>query len=199
MFPIYCVVRLHFPRVYAVRQWAPGHTTPMASDQFGYLSWLWKVYSFSQEELLEGIGLDSLCFIRILNMGFRLACVGCFNSIWLFPVYMTSEQDPELKTDDDRIREVSVNTMIPGDIRFVATVIAAYIFFGYTFYTIFKEFDWFITQRHLWLRKFHSRNYTVLVRNIPDEMRSDDALKKHFQTLYGRDKGKNMRAIHMHV
>jgi hypothetical protein len=188
-FPIYCFVRLRYPHVYAIRQWSPYCKSPLASNQFGYISWLWKVYSFSQEELLEGIGLDAVCFIRILNMGFRLACVGCFNSIWLFPVYMTSEQDTDIPVSDD-VKEVSVNTMRPGDTRFVATVVASYIFFGYTLYTIFNEFQWFITQRHLWLRQFNQRNYTVLVRNIPEGMRSDEALMKHFQTLYGVEKGK---------
>jgi hypothetical protein len=69
--------------------------------------------------------------------------------------------------------------------------LAAYIFFGYTMFSILKDFRWFIALRHDWLRLFNCRNYTILIRNIPEELRSDNLLTKHFQGLYGKDRGKN--------
>ncbi|KAI2493116.1 hypothetical protein MHU86_21421 [Fragilaria crotonensis] len=61
-FIIYCFLRKRIPRTFAVRQWIPKIETPLAQDQFGYISWIWKVYSFSEEQLLETIGFDALCF-----------------------------------------------------------------------------------------------------------------------------------------
>ena len=192
-FTVYCYLRKRIPRTYAVRQWVPECKTPLAEDQFGYVSWLWKVYSFSTDELRETIGLDALCFLRLMNMGFRLACVGAFNSIWLFPVYGTAERDPNAPEDDNVIvANASINKLQDGDPRFVATVVAAYIFFGYTMHTILKEFRWFITQRHIWLKRLNKRNYTILVRNIPEELRSDMLLLRHFQRLYGAGRGKKL-------
>jgi hypothetical protein len=186
-FVVYCFLRLRIPRTYAVRQWVPEHTTPLARDQFGYLSWMWKVFSFDQVDLLETISLDALCFLRVLNTGFRLACIGAFNSIWLFPVYATAGSSAQ----DDPVEGSTINILPQGSPRFAATVLAAYIFFGYTMYSILKDFRWFIALRHDWLRRFNCRNYTILIRNIPEELRSDLLLKKHFQELYGVDKGKN--------
>ena len=187
-FVVYCYVRKRIPRTYAVRQWVPEIRTPAADDQFGYIDWLWKVYSFSADELQEIIGLDALCFLRLLNMGFRLACIGAFNSIWLLPVYATAEKSPDAPVHD-AVNDISFNVLQDGSPRFIATVIAAYVFFGYTMYTILKECTWLITQRQTWLRKLKQRNYSILVRNIPSELRSDAQLLGHFQRLFGTDRG----------
>ena len=190
-FIVYCILRKHIPRTYAVRQWVPEHKTPLARDQFGYFNWLWKVFSFSQVDLLETISLDALCFLRILNTGFRLSCVGAFNSIWLFPVYATAGSSAQ----NDPIEGSTINILPQGSPRFAATVLAAYIFFGYTMFSILKDFRWFIALRHDWLRLFNCRNYTILIRNIPEELRSDMLLKKHFQGLYGKDRGKSRKFV----
>ena len=185
-FLIFCVLRKKFPRIYAVRQWVEECRTPLADDQFGYFSWTWKIYSYTSDQLMEAISLDALCFLRLMNMGFRLSCVGCLNSIWLFPVYATADE-----VDDKKLDSISINALQDGSQRYLAPVLASYIFFGYAFYTIFNEFRWFIEKRHAWLQRLDPRNYTMLVRNIPEVMRSDLALKEHFSMLYGDDRGKS--------
>jgi calcium permeable stress-gated cation channel len=185
----YCFLRKRIPRTFAVRQWIPQHKTPLAQDQFGYISWIWKVYSFSEDDLLDTIGLDALCFLRVLNMGFRLSCIGVCNSIWLFPVY-TTDAGSQNDSPDDPVRGSTINILPDGSPRFAATVVAAYIFFGYVMYSILKDFLWFIEKRHTWLKRFNVRNYTILIRNIPEELRSDQLLKEHYQRLYGHDRGK---------
>jgi len=74
-FVVYCIVRKNFPRVFAVRQWATNCKHPLANEQFGYVSWIWKIFSYEQDVLLEAIGLDGVCFLRVMNMGFRLASI----------------------------------------------------------------------------------------------------------------------------
>ena len=184
-FIAYCYFRKRIPRTFAVRQWIPEHKTPLADDQFGYIAWIWKVYSFSEDELLETIGLDALCFLRVLNMGFRLSCIGVCNSIWLFPVYTTIANSQA----DDPVKGSTINILPDGSPRFAATVVASYVFFGYVMYSILKDFLWFIEKRHAWLKRFNVRNYSILVRNIPEELRSDRLLKEHYQALYGHNRG----------
>jgi hypothetical protein len=191
-FVLYCCLRKKYPRIYAVRQWAINCKHPIANEQFGYLSWTWKVFAYEPEVFREAVGLDAICFIRLLNMGFRLAAVGCFNSIWLFAVYGTAENNHPDAPENDVIGDVAINSLQPGSMRFLAPVLAAYLFFGYTFYTILKEFKWFIAERHIWLRKFTQRNYTVFVRGIPKELRSDKLLLEHFQALYRKERGKKL-------
>ena len=191
-FIVYSYLRKRIPRTFAVRQWVPEIITPLAQDQFGYVSWLWNVYSFSEDELLATIGLDAICFLRVLNMGFRLSCVGAFNSVWLIPVYATGGTE-NTEAQDDPVRGATINILPNGSNRFGATVIAAYIFFGYAMYVILREFRWFIAQRHTWLTRVNVRNYTILIRNIPEELRSDQLLKEHYQRLYGHNRGENAR------
>lgn len=82
---------------------------------------------------------------------------------------------------------MAINILLPGSQRFLATVLGNYIFFGYFAYKLLrKEFPWFIHQRHEWLKRYNARNYTVLVTQIPDSMRSSLALKQHFDLLYGQ-------------
>lgn len=190
-FTLYCCCRKRFSRLFAVRQWVDEIKNPLAKDQFGYISWVWKVYSFTTEDLLEHVGLDAVCFLRLTKIGFRMAIIGCLNSIWLFPVYLTA---PEADEEDDQINRASINILNTGSSRFFAPVLASYLFYGYAFYTILAEFRWFIGQRHIWLQKFNSRNYTIFIRNLPPEFRSNVVLKEHFQLLYGEDTGRYNRS-----
>lgn len=118
-----------------------------------------------------------------------MACIGAFNSCWLLPVYLTAN-GPDGEQSIDLYDRMAVNNLEVGSLRFIAPVIGSYIFFGYSMYTILKEFRWFIAERHIWLRKLNQRNYTIFVREIPKELRSDRELKEHFQMLYGMDRGK---------
>jgi hypothetical protein len=187
---LYCWFRKQIPRTFAVRQWVPSCQTALANNTFGYLSWLWKVYSFSEDDLMQNVALDAVCFLRVINLGFRLSCVGCFCSIFLIPVYVTSTSDQISSTlHDDPVQYASAATLPPKSSRYAAAVVAAYIFFGYAMYSILKDFRWFIAKRHGWLQRFCARNFTVLVRNIPDELRSDVALKKYFEGICGADRG----------
>ena len=189
-FVLYCYFRKRIPRTFAVRQWIPEHKTPLAQDQFGYISWIWKVYSFSEEQLLETIGLDALCFLKVLNMGFRLSCFGCVISIVLIPVYATSNRSQDYAYfEDDPAQDTTIRILPGGSRRFAATILAAYFFFGYTMYSIQKDFLWFIEKRHAWMKRFKVRNYTILISNIPEALRSDQLLKEHFQRLCGQDRG----------
>lgn len=56
-FPLFCIIRKQFPKTYAVRQWVPVIKTSIAENQFGYITWLWKLYSFSSDDLRANVGL----------------------------------------------------------------------------------------------------------------------------------------------
>jgi hypothetical protein len=68
--------------------------TPLADNQFAVCRLGLEGISFSADELIETVGLDGLCFLELMSMGFRFACVGACNSIWLFPVYATATKRP---------------------------------------------------------------------------------------------------------
>ena len=189
LFLSFCFLRQWFPRIYNVRSWAPLVKTELANEQHGFINWMWKVWRVSSEEIRDECGLDALCYLRVLQFGFRLSCVGAFNSVWLLPVYSTAEESIETEHVTDRIARVSVGNIPPGSTRFLGTVIAAYIFFGFTMYFILKEFQWFTKNRHHFLVGFSPRNYSVYVQNIPKEYRSSGDLLLFFRRIFSTEAG----------
>ena len=70
---LFCWARRRFPKVYNTRNWVDPIKSKLAQEQFGFFSWMWKVYHVTDDELLDECGMDALCFIRIAQMGFKLA------------------------------------------------------------------------------------------------------------------------------
>jgi len=132
--------------------------------------------------ILQECGLDTLCFLRVLRMGYRISLLGMANAIWLFAVYATSPPSPETAYITDGAGKISIANVPSGSSRFVATVIAAYILFGYVMYLVYTEFTWFIEQRHRVLSQPNkARNYAVFCRIVPLQYRSNAALAAFFQ------------------
>ena len=70
---VFCWARRRFPKVYNLRKWVYPIKSPLAEESGGFFSWIWKVYMVTDDELLDECGMDALCFIRIAQMGFKLA------------------------------------------------------------------------------------------------------------------------------
>ena len=70
---VFCWARRRFPKVYNLRNWVDPIKSNLAQDQHGFFSWMWKVYMVTEDELWEECGMDALCFVRIAQMGFKLA------------------------------------------------------------------------------------------------------------------------------
>jgi hypothetical protein len=102
------------------------------------------LFTFSDDEIAEACGLDALCFLRTLWMGKKVCLLGMLNSLWLIPVYATSESSPETDKVTDWVVRITVSHVSPGSPRLIATVLSAYICFGYIMYLIVQEFEWFI-------------------------------------------------------
>lgn len=145
---------------------------------------MWKLFYLSDDQLRLNCGMDSLCFIRVLRMGFKMSLVGIFNAIWLLPLYATAEESPETTSITDGILEVTIAHVPSGSTRLAGTVVAAYILFGYTMHLILRELDWFSAQRRKFLSAPTARNYTVYVRNIPVEYLSNRAVEDFFRLSF---------------
>ena len=105
---LFCYVRIRFPRPYTIRRWQKDLNTPLADESYGFLSWIWNLQTLiSEDEILDQCGLDSLCFLRALQMGYRLCCVGALNAIWLMPVYATAKDHSETTSITDPVQQVS--------------------------------------------------------------------------------------------
>jgi Late exocytosis, associated with Golgi transport/Cytosolic domain of 10TM putative phosphate transporter len=178
---LFCYLRRRFPRPFQVRDWVEEHKTYLASNQYGWFSWIWEHNHISEDEILRECGLDSLCFLRLLIMGFKVASFCAVQSIWLIPLYRYARSRDDPGFIDDRVGQLTMGHVPPGSPKLIGTVIAAYFIFLYVMYLIYKEFDWFIAKRHRYLVLPQASNYTVHVRNVPLEIRTNAKLTQYFR------------------
>lgn len=183
---IFCFVRRRY-RAYSIRNWAPKLKCDLASEQHGWISWMWRLYVLPEDDILDNCGMDALCFFRMLEFGLKISVVGCFNAVWLMPIYGTAPSSEETEHIDDRIVQVSVSHVPAGNPRLIATAFGAWIIFGYTMILILREFKWFTSKRHRFLSKPMPRNYTVYVSGIPSEYRSSSELLAFFRRSFSYD------------
>jgi len=184
-FLLFCYVRRRFPRAFNLRS-SLVDETHLAQEQYGFISWIWNLNNICDDELLDECGLDSLCFLRLLRMGYKVACFSVLNAIWLMPLYATDPGDETTNDITDRVVRLTVAHVADGSKRLIGTVIAAYFLFGYLMYLIYREFDW-IEKRHKYLRKPTIENYSVYVHNIPIEYRSNTKLEQYFKKCFSEE------------
>ena len=210
IFAIFCVARKLFPKPFTVRQWVKEEEkrTPLANQQYGYLSWCWNLFLIDDIKMMKECGLDSVCLVRICTMGFKLSLVGMVCGIFLMPVYFTapsfeveSDDDDDdggvfVAADNDPVAKLTTGRVGPGSPRLIATALAAYFFFGCSMYLIFKELeDWYIPLRHKFLMlPGRDRNYTIFVRNIPPQYQSNAALSYFFSKCLNIFESEDIRA-----
>ena len=186
-FFLFCCLRRKYPKAFNIRSWVPELQCALAKQKYGFLSWLWQIRLATDDEIREQCGMDALCFLRMLHFGYKISLLGIFNSIWLFPVYVTSEITVENNYITDRVAQLTVSYIPSGSPRFIATVVASYLIFFYSMYLILKEYKWFTYHRHAWLSALEPRNYSVYVADIPKELQSNQKLLKYFQNCFTDD------------
>lgn len=87
--------------------------------------------SFVDDEILDECGMDSLCFLRLLNMGFKISLCAVINAIWLIPTYKYSPLSSETANITDPIVQITISNVPSGSAVLIAPVLASYIFFGF--------------------------------------------------------------------
>lgn len=144
------------------------------------------IATIPEDEFMKECGMDALCYVRILRMGYKICLMGIFNSIWLFPAYATAPEDTSKNAVPitDRIVETTIAHVPPGSPRLIATSLAAWCLFGYTMYLILQELEWFADKRHKYLTLVRPRNYTIYVSDIPPELQFGPELCHFFRECF---------------
>jgi hypothetical protein len=175
MFVIFLILRPRYPHIYNLRKTYDALRSPIADDSFGTISWVWKVFSVSYEDLAEYCGMDAVTTIRLLEYGVKLSLVGVFNSMFLFPIYALMGSH-----NSDPVEGISIGNLGQGSNGAYATTIAAYILFGAAMYFTTQEIKWFTSHRHHFLSKQNVQNYSVYLSGLPTEMQTKSAIREYF-------------------
>lgn len=183
LFVIFLFVRRRYPRVYNIKKSFRKLNTPVAEDAFGIISWIWKVFTVNYDDISEQCGMDAVTSIRLFEFGVKLSLVGILNSFFLFPVYKIAGD----LIVGDPMKEVSLSNLPQQSPASIATTIAAYISFGAAMYFIDKDFDWFTSHRHKFLRKERVQNYSIFMSGLPPQMQGDGAITEYFSNCFSHD------------
>jgi hypothetical protein len=178
---LFVIIRKKYPLLFNIRSWSTEHKCDLAQKEYGWLSWYWEVFRVPDYDLQDQCGMDAVCFLRALAFGKKLSLLGCFNAIWLIPMYYTEKNYEETSYPSNPFVLMSVSNLPSESVRFIGTVIAAYITYGYAMYLITKECEWYTALRHRFLSKREPRNYAVYVSGIPKDERSSRELEHYFQ------------------
>ena len=152
----------------------------------GRINWLWKVYCITDIDIFHDCGMDALCLLRVIRWGLHLFGVGSIiGCVLLMPLYATANPLNTTNPGIERINTSNIPEGSDGHGRLIATVIAAYMIFGYTMYTYLLEFDWFLMYRYKFLAQPLPRNYSIYVRNLPSSSSSsNDDEQQYYRTKH---------------
>eukprot|EP00546_Thalassionema_frauenfeldii_P006538 CAMPEP_0178908972 /NCGR_PEP_ID=MMETSP0786-20121207/8226_1 /TAXON_ID=186022 /ORGANISM="Thalassionema frauenfeldii, Strain CCMP 1798" /LENGTH=800 /DNA_ID=CAMNT_0020580947 /DNA_START=87 /DNA_END=2486 /DNA_ORIENTATION=- len=190
MLATYEILRRFVPSVYASRtihgsprqdpagiSRLPLHTSYIPFD------WVGPVFGVSWSTVRKAAGLDAYFFLRFIRMCVRITSISTFwASIILGPVYATG------KNGADGWYLLSMAN-IQNDWRMSVSVIFMYLFSGFTFFVLKQEFSHWMELRMDFLGKGErnidpQHHYSLMVENIPLQLRSDSALFEYFARLF---------------
>jgi Uncharacterized integral membrane protein len=188
-FTVFLFLRAIFPAVYTFNSVQQGQVTKLSEDRHGYVTWIWKIFRYTDDSIFECCGLSAIVYLRFLRLGLKLSAWGIFNSIFLIPVnvYGCQDETDPCKGLVDGVNRASLGNVSSQNPSLIATTVAAYIIFGKAMHYIFREFRWFTKYRHKFCVKPRPDNYTVYVGHIPKIYRSDVALLEYFRSVFSHD------------
>lgn len=221
LFVVFLFLRTRFAITFTYNSRVYEHMTPLSEHRFGPIQWIYKIFTFTDEQIFDHCGMAAIVYLRFLRLGFKISCVGIFNSFYLIPSNLHGCEDDAYDDDavlnqtltdktfcydlTDPVEKVALGHLSPGSHNVWATTVAAYVMFGAAMYFIFEEFEWFTEFRHKFLTQLRPDNYTVFVSHIPEEYRSDSKLKMYFQKIFGDESvvdarlGRDIKALEQKV
>ncbi|KAA8495251.1 CSC1-like protein [Porphyridium purpureum] len=166
------------------RVWVPDRTPNKWP-----LSWIPATYSVEISDIATHVSLDAAVYLQFYKSSARLyLMIAILTCTTLIPAYMTGgykDLDPDDPAYVDGILITTMTNVDPGSrsvlwLTFLMEVFVMATVYAWYYYDYVK-FAW------LARRKFARRtpeNFAVLVSDIPDEMRSEEALYALFDRLY---------------
>lgn len=132
-------------------------------------------------------GLDGYFFLRYIRMNVRITAVSTF---WFFltlvPIYATGGSP---NNNAQGWYHLSAANVHKDSWRMWAPVVLAYIFSGFICFVIKQEYRHFLELRQDFLARGSAHvhpqhHYSLMLENIPYELRSERALNEYFEKLF---------------
>lgn len=149
-------------------------------------NWVASVFNVSWATVRKYSGLDGYFFLRLIRMNLRICAVTSFWALFiLVPVYATGAN----QNGEEGWYHVSVANVVKGSWRMWIPSVFVYMFSGFVFFVMKQEYRHFLELRMDFLARGSSHvhpqhHYSLLVENIPHDLRSEKALYDYFDKLF---------------
>jgi len=149
------------------------------------LNWVSNVLDVPWDTVRKYSGLDGYFFLRYIRMNLRICSVTC---IWAFiiliPTYATGYNN-----DQQGWYHMSVANVVENSWRLWVPTLFAYLYSGFVCFVIKQEYRHFLELRMDFLARGTDyinpqHHYSLMVENIPHELRSEKALSDYFESLF---------------
>jgi Late exocytosis, associated with Golgi transport/Cytosolic domain of 10TM putative phosphate transporter len=170
-------------RSYSQSFMLPDYST--LPDVITSFNWVAGVFSVSWDTIRKYSGLDGYFFLRYIRMNLRICFV---TAVWAFiilvPTYASGNNN-----NQKGWYHLSVANVLSGSPRMWIPAIFAYLFTGFIFFVMKQEYRHFLELRMDFLARGTSyihpqHHYSLIVENIPHELRSEKALADYFESLF---------------
>eukprot|EP00035_Acanthoeca_spectabilis_P009999 m.176273 g.176273 ORF g.176273 m.176273 type:complete len:825 (+) comp14895_c0_seq19:3120-5594(+) len=174
------VFRQWFPNVYAPRaNWLRNayETIQLPSGLASTWKFLRIVYRVPESEVIDKIGCDAAILLRVYALGVELFAICSFVAIPLLAINATGE------VGLDGLMALSMANIEPGSDRLWGHVIGMWVMSFVVYYLLRRHYNEILTITQNF-KATRMVKYSVMVRNLPKELCSDEALQAYFKKMY---------------
>ena len=146
--------------------------------------WVGKVFGVSWKQVREAVGLDAYFYLRYIRMCLKITSVSALWAMFiLFPVYASG------KNNAVGWYHVSLTNVCQGSSIIWVSILYIYFFTFFVLFVMKQELKHFVDLRLDFLGKGDGltepqHQYSVIVENIPKELRGAKALYNYFDKLF---------------
>ena len=159
----------------------------------GFFSWVKVCFFLSDEEIINRIGYDSLIFMRFHRLALRcIVKMSLFSFVVLLPLNFTGGGKANAQDLKEYVGSLfftdflrySMANLQPGSPRLWVHCFAAYLLTAIVVRELLIEYETFNSIRHRYLLSREPHLRTVLVSNIPRNLRSPRKITSYFKHVY---------------
>lgn len=186
-FTAFLILRPKFERIYQPRTFLSTlrpqeRSPPLRKSIFGGIV---DFYKIPDTYVLQHHSIDGYFFLRYLRIGCMLILVGCcitFPILW--PVYGTSSGGKK-QLETISLSNVTSSEPQPNN-RLYASVFVAWVYFGFVWFTIYREMIFYINLRQAYLTSplYADRisSKTVLFTSVPQDYCKESVIRSLFKS-----------------
>lgn len=181
---LYEVASRSIPTLYAARRGKGGNAAGSQHDAGLPLSWVPRVANASWTQVCKTGGVDAYMYLRYLRLCLHIVAVsGFWGMLVLFPIFATGGGHAV------GWYHLSMSNIVQGSWRLWFPAVYMWYLTFYVLFLMNEEYKHFVEVRRDYLAKEEQNvdpqhQYTIMIENIPNELRSDKALYDYFNALF---------------